>query len=84
MRPVVIRQSDGFFIARTPTLEGVLGRRTGTFALKGPGLDPDGIPFATMEQATARGRAIAQSSRVSLWDATQPGAPLSIVSFRRE
>ena len=82
-RRVATRQFDDFVIVKKPATDGVLSRRTGAFALTGPGLDPDGIPFVTMEQAIERGTIIARNSRVSLWDATANETAQIVMTFRR-
>ena len=70
-------------VRRSPGTRG-LGRRAAWFALIGPGLDPEGIPFVAFDDAVARGRAIAQSSGVALWDATSSEpSPTLIATFRR-
>jgi hypothetical protein len=80
---VAPREHDDFTIVRRTGAVPAVGPRAGAFAIVGPGLDPDGIPFPTVELAIARGREIAANSRVSIWDATSTGAPDLIVTFRR-
>ena len=76
-------QADDFIIVRRTPADSLIGRRPSTFALIGPGLAVGGIPFVTVDEATERGRVIAQNSRVSLWDATGPGQAVLVVTFRR-
>jgi hypothetical protein len=73
---------DFVIVTRTPE-HGVLTRRTGPLALTGPGIDAEGIPFMTLDEAMERGRAIARNSRTALWDATAKGRAVLVVSFRR-
>ncbi len=80
---MVTRQSDDFVIVKSPAAKNVLARRPGAFALVGPGLDPEGVPFVSLDEAVARGRAIAQSTKASLWDATAKEQAVLIVAFRR-
>jgi len=72
------RQLDDFVIVTV-----VKGRRATAFAVTGPGLAPEGIPFVTLAEAVSRGTVIAQNSHVALWDATTPGAAVLVVNFRR-
>ena len=80
---MVTREHDDFVIVSRPSAPGPLGRHASGIALMGPGLDPGRIPFASVEAAIARGRDIAQSSRVSLWDATSTDPAVLVATFRR-
>ncbi len=73
---MVAQQFDDFIVVKS-------ARRVGAFALTGPGLDPMGIPFGTVEEAIERGRAIAHNSRVSLWDATAKTPAILVAAYRR-
>jgi hypothetical protein len=74
---------DDFVIVTRPPEHRALTRRTGPLALTGPGLDAEGIPFMTKDEALERGRVIARNSRTALWDATATGRVVLVVSFRR-
>ena len=80
---MTLRDADDFTIVRRTGSMASVGPKAGAFAIVGPGLDQDGIPFLTVELATARGRCIAENTRVSLWDATGSGRAALIVTFRR-
>ena len=77
-----VRHVDDFVIVRIPPKTGLLRRSLAPFALTGPGLAAEGIPFESVTQAVERGEIIARNSRASLWDATGP-APLLVATFRR-
>ena len=77
---MVSRHSDDFVIVKSAA-SGAPDARG--FAIVGPGLSPQGIPFASLAEAEARGRQIAQSSRVSLWNLTAPDELLLVATYRR-
>ena len=72
---MVAQQFDDFVVVKSA--------RAGAFALTGPGLEPTGIPFGTLEEAIERGRAIAHNSRASLWDATTNTPAVLVAAYRR-
>jgi len=71
-----MNQADDFLIVPRPRTSPRSFRGANWFALVGPGLDAEGIPFASFSEAEARGRAIARSSGASLWDGTVTPAVL--------
>lgn len=77
------RQHDDFLIIRRAGSIPTVAASGGVFALVGPGLEPEGIPFPTLDFALARGTEIALNSRVSLWDATNAGPAILVGTFRR-
>jgi hypothetical protein len=80
-RPV--RERDDFVIVQRAPVTGILSARPGAVVIMGPGLATEGVAFVTTEAAIARGKEIAQRCQVSLWDATAPGDPVLITTFRR-
>jgi len=79
---VLTEQPDDFVIVRVDGASRT-DRRAGAFAIVGPGLEPEGIPFASLEDAITRGRQIARTSGVSLWQRADDGTLVFVVSFRR-
>ena len=77
------RRADDFVIVNRST-EAADGARVAMFAVTGPGLNPDGIPFRSYAEAEQRGREIARTSRVALWCETGLGARegMLVASFR--
>lgn len=69
---------DFVIVKRNPCLD-----RRGVFAIVGPGLDLDGIPFVRLEDAIKRGSEIARRSGVSLWDTTTGQSVVLVGAFRR-
>jgi hypothetical protein len=81
---MIIKQGDDFVIMMRAAGKSLLGRpQEVCCAIVGPGLAPEGILFNSFDAAVARGRQIAEASRVSLWDATAIGPAVLIATFRR-
>ena len=76
------KSPDDFVIVNLPDA-GTSAGASKSYAIVGPGLDPQGILFDTYQQAEVRGRAIARNSKAALWfQPAQGEQDVLVVTFR--